>query len=102
MSGSALVSCVRQERYHRRPQALSGALSIGVDAHLRKPGESQDPRRRGRHVDYSTAHEGATIVDGHGHRTSITLVRDLHLASEGQRRMGRGESVEIQLLPAPG
>ena len=55
------------------------ALSISIDADLRKPGESQDPRRRGRHVDHSTAHEGATIVDGHDHRTSITLIRDLHL-----------------------
>src|SRR5262249_12200444 len=75
---------------------------ISIDADLRKPGESQVPRRRGRHVDYTTAHEGATIVDGHDHRMSITLVRDLHLAAEGQRAMGRGERLAIQLLTACG
>jgi hypothetical protein len=71
-----------------RCTASHKALLTGIEGDLRKSRESENPRRRWRYVDKATAHEGTTIVDGDNHRTSIALVRDLHLAAERQRGVG--------------
>src|SRR5262245_3743754 len=91
-----------QLRADRRqgPRALrtplrASALLTHIEGHLSKPGEPELARRRRRYVNNPTAHEGTTIVDGHNHRTSIALIRDLHLRAERQRAVGRSERFAI-------
>ena len=78
-----------------RCPASHKALLTGIEGDLRKSRESENPRRRWRYVDKATAHEGAAIVDGHDHRASIALVRDLHLGAERERAVGRGERLAV-------
>src|SRR5882757_5532357 len=77
-------------------------LVAGIDRHLCKSGEAENPRRGGRNVDDATAHEGTAIVDGHDDGLSIVLIGDLHLGTERQCAMGSSKSLRIQFLSACG
>src|SRR5262245_21518721 len=69
---------------------------------LRQSGEAERLRCRRRHVDDPTAHEWTAIVDGHHHRLTIALVRNLHFAADRETSVSGGESAGIQSLPARG
>ena len=79
----------------RCPTNHKALLLTGIEGDLRKSGEPEHARRRRRYVDNATVHERTTIVDGDNHRASIALVRDLHLAAERQRAVGRGKRFAI-------